>query len=180
MAPAGGGAFGLARLREPPPTEPDDPATQAVRPAVSITALAVFALLLAVLPFLAAMLQGPTLSLASVLYRTGALVFGGGHLVLPLMQGEVVSRGWLGQNQFLAGYGAVQALPGPLFSFAGFVGAAQSEAPGGWRGGLVALVAIFLPSILLVIGVLPFWDRLKSQPGARGALAGVNAVVVGV
>jgi chromate transporter len=74
----------------------------------------------------------------------------------------------------------VQALPGPLFSFAGFVGAAQQVAPGGWRGGLVALVAIFLPSLLLVLGVLPFWDRLKAQPGARGALAGVNAVVVGV
>ena len=83
-------------------------------------------------------------------------------------------------DPFLAGYGAVQALPGPLFSFAGFVGAAQDVAPGGWRGGLVALGSIFLPSLLLVVGVLPFWDRLKGRPAARGALAGVNAVVVGV
>src|SRR5690606_9803794 len=81
---------------------------------------------------------------------------------------------------FLAGYGAMQALPGPLFSFAGFVGAAQEFAPGGWRGGLVAVTAIFLPSLLLIVGVLPFWDRLKVRPGARGALAGVNAVVVGL
>jgi chromate transporter len=101
-------------------------------------------------------------------------------VVLPLLQSEIVGRGWLDQDTFLGGYGAVQALPGPLFSFAGFVGAAQQVAPGGWRGGLVALIAIFLPSLLLVVGVLPFWDRLKSQPAARGALAGVNAVVVGV
>jgi chromate transporter len=115
-----------------------------------------------------------------VLYRTGALVFGGGHVVLPMMQSEVVGRGWLDRNTFLGAYGAAQALPGPLFSFAGFVGAAQQEAPGGWQGGLVALVAIFLPSLLLVLGVLPFWDRLKHQPAARGALAGLNAVVVGI
>jgi chromate transporter len=86
----------------------------------------------------------------------------------------------MGLDPFLAGYGAVQALPGPLFSFAGFVGSAQQVAPGGWRGGLTAIVAIFLPSLLLVVGVLPFWDRLKVRPGARAAVAGVNAVVVGV
>jgi chromate transporter len=97
-----------------------------------------------------------------------------------LLQSEIVGRGWMETDPFLAGYGAVQALPGPLFSFAGFVGAAQGVAPGGWRGGLVALVAIFLPSMLLIVGVLPFWDRLKGRPGARAALAGVNAVVVGV
>ena len=148
--------------------------------AVSGGALAVFVLLLGLLPFLAAWLGSPSLGLASVFYRTGALVFGGGHVVLPLLQSEVVGRGWLDQETLLGGYGAVQALPGPLFSFAGFVGAAEQVAPGGWRGGLVALVAIFLPSLLLVVGVLPFWDRLKSQPSARGALAGVNAVVVGV
>jgi chromate transporter len=113
-------------------------------------------------------------------YRSGALVFGGGHVVLPLLQSEVVGRGWLDQETFLAGYGAVQALPGPLFSFAAFVGAAQDAGPGGWRGAAVALTAIYLPSLLLVPAVLPFWDRLKARPGARGALAGVNAVVVGV
>ncbi len=181
LALAAGALFGLLMLRdEPIPATPDDPATHVVPPAVSFAALAVFALLLAALPFLAAWLQDPTLGLASVFYRTGALVFGGGHVVLPLLQTEIVGRGWMDQAPFLAGYGAMQALPGPLFSFAGFVGAAQQFAPGGWRGGLVAIVAIFLPSILLVIGVLPFWDRLKGRPAARAALAGVNAVVVGV
>jgi chromate transporter len=180
LALIAGGLFGLALLREPAPATPDAPQTQAIPPAVSITALAVFALLLGLLPFLAGALQSPTLGLASVFYRTGALVFGGGHVVLPLLQSEVVGRGWLDRDTFLAGYGAVQALPGPLFSFAGFVGAAQHVAPGGWRGGLTALTAIFLPSLLLVLGVLPFWDRLKTRPAARGAMAGVNAVVVGL
>jgi chromate transporter len=180
LAIVAGAAFGFAWLREPVSEPPDDPGTQAVAPAVSVTALAIFALLLALLPFLAAWLDSPTLSLASVFYRTGALVFGGGHVVLPVLQQEIVRRDWLDQTSFLAGYGAVQALPGPLFSFAGFVGAAQTIAPAGWRGGLVALGAIFLPSLLLVVGVLPFWDRLKRRPDARGALAGVNAVVVGI
>jgi chromate transporter len=181
MALSAGALFGLAWLRDDTtPAAPDDPGTRAVSPAVSAAALALFALILGVLPFVAAYLQDPTLSLASVFYRTGALVFGGGHVVLPLLQTEIVGRGWMAQDPFLAGYGAVQALPGPLFSFAGFVGAAQDLAPGGWRGGLVALFAIFLPSLLLVVGVLPFWDRLKVRPGARAALAGINAVVVGV
>ena len=181
LALSAGAIFGLAMLRdEPVPAIPDDDATHKVSPAAALSALAVFALILGALPFLAAWLQNPTLGLASAFYRTGALVFGGGHVVLPLLQSEIVGRGWLDQDTFLAGYGAVQALPGPLFSFAGFVGAAQEVAPGGWRGGLVALAAIFLPSILLVVGVLPFWDRLKGRPAARGALAGVNAVVVGV
>ena len=104
---------------------------------VSTGALAVFALLLGLLPFLAALLNSPSLGLASVFYRAGALVFGGGHVVLPMLQSEVVSRGWLNLDDFLGGYGAVQALPGPLFSFAGFVGAAQEVAPGGWRGGRI-------------------------------------------
>jgi chromate transporter len=180
LALAAGAVFGLVMLREPDTAAPDDPATHQIPHLVAGAALSVFVLLLGVLPFLAAWLDDPTLSLASVFYRTGALVFGGGHVVLPLLQSEVVGRGWLDQDAFLGGYGVVQALPGPLFSFAGFVGAAQQVAPGGWQGGLVALVAIFLPSLLLVLGVLPFWDRLKTQPGARGALAGVNAVVVGV
>jgi chromate transporter len=181
LALAAGALFGLAFLRdEPVPTIPDDAATHKVSPSAAAGALVVFALVLGGLPFLAAWLQDPTLGLASVFYRTGALVFGGGHVVLPLLQSEIVGRGWLDQDTFLAGYGAVQALPGPLFSFAGFVGAAQGIAPGGWAGGLVALAAIFLPSMLLVVGVLPFWDRLKGRPAARGALAGVNAVVVGV
>ena len=171
---ATGALFGMAFLREPGELIPDE--APAGSTTVSLLALTAFALLLGVLPFLAAWSQDPSLSLASVFYRTGALVFGGGHVVLPLLQNEVVARGWVGQNEFLAGYGAIQALPGPLFAFAGFVGTAA----GGWPAGLIALVAIFLPSLLLVVGVLPFWDRLKLQPGARAAVAGVNAVVVGV
>jgi len=180
LALAAGAAFGSAFLRETAPTPADDPVTHQVPPAVSAAALAAFVFLLGALPLLAATLDDPTLGLASVFYRTGALVFGGGHVVLPLLQSEIVGRGWLDQDSFLGGYGAVQALPGPLFSFAGFVGAAQEIAPGGWAGGLTALVSIFLPSLLLVVGVLPFWDRLKTQAGMRGALAGVNAAVVGV
>ncbi|HEY0435640.1 MAG TPA: chromate efflux transporter [Phenylobacterium sp.] len=180
MVMAAGALFGMAFLQETGPSAPDDAATHVVPPGVSLGALAAFGLLLAVLPFAAALLNDPTLGLASVFYRTGALVFGGGHVMLPLLQTEIVGRGWLDLDTFLGGYGAVQALPGPLFSFAGFVGAAQGVAPGGWQGGLVAVLAIFAPSLLLVVGVLPFWDRLKSRPVARGAMAGVNAVVVGL
>jgi chromate transporter len=173
---AAGAVIGLILLREPAPEAGDDPVSEALSPTPAIVALCLFAVLLGLLPFLAALTQDPDIGLASVLYRTGALVFGGGHAVLPLLQNEIVNRGWIGQEQFLAGYGAVQALPGPLFSFAGFVGAET----GGWRSGLVALAAIFLPGLLLVAGVLPFWDRLKGQPAARAAVGGVNAVVVGV
>lgn len=180
LALVAGGLFGLAFLREEVAVPPDDPGARQIPARVSIGALIAFGLLLAILPFGAVLLDNPTLSLASVFYRTGALVFGGGHVVLPLLQSEVVDRGWLDVHTFLGGYGAVQAVPGPLFSFAGFVGAAQTAAPGGWQGGLVALVAIFLPSLLLVVGLLPFWDRMKRQPAARAAMVGLNAVVVGL
>jgi len=180
LALAAGGLFGFALLREAAPPVPDEATAGAIRPAHSAAALAIFAALLIALPLLAALLQAPLLGLASVFYRTGALVFGGGHVVLPLLQADVVGRGWLAQDVFLAGYGAAQAMPGPLFAFAGFAGAAQTYAPAGVVGGLVALVAIFAPSLLLVVGVLPFWDRLKTVPAARGALSGVNAVVVGL
>lgn len=178
-----GGLFGLLWLREEPQDVPaaDAAATPAAVPrAVSVGALVVFGLLLVALPFAAALLQDPSLGLASVFYRTGALVFGSDHVVLPLLARDIVGRGWLDQETFLAGYGAAQALPGPLFAFSGFVGATQTYAPGGWTGGLVALIAISLPGLLLIVGVLPFWDRLKVHPHARGALAGVNAVVVGL
>jgi len=174
-----GGLFGLAFLKQAAaPAVPSDYPPGRRRWAAAV--LVLFVVLLVGLPPLAAALRDPTLAMASVFYRTGALVFGGGHVVLPLLQAEVVERGWMPRDAFLAGYGAVQALPGPLFSFAAYVGAAQRFAPGGWFGGLVALVAIYLPGLLLVLGVLPFWERLKTRPGARAALAGVNAAVVGV
>jgi chromate transporter len=113
-------------------------------------------------------------------YRSGALVFGGGHVVLPLLQAEVVPPGWVKNEQFLAGYGATQAVPGPLFTFAAFLGATSRYAPNGWLGGFLALVAIFLPAFLLVIGTLPFWNMLRSRRAFQSALAGVNAAVVGL
>ena len=173
------GAFGLAWLQEPGPAA----ASTAPEPIHSRSGagwLTAFAALLFGMPVAAHALGSPTLDLVSVFYRAGSLVFGGGHVVLPLLEGEIVGRGWMTRDAFLAGYGAAQAVPGPLFSFAGYVGAVQHHAVDGWRGGLVALVAIFLPSLLLMLGVLPAWSRLKARPSARGALAGINAAVVGL
>ena len=130
------------------------------------------------LPAVGAISQNSIAALA--FYRTGALVFGGGHVVLPLLQETVVKPGWVARDDFLAGYGAAQAFPGPLFTFAAFLGAKSNVGPGGVTGALVALIAIFLPGMLLVYGVLPFWDRLRTETCVRGALNGVNAAVVGV
>lgn len=175
-----GGLFGFAMLRGEGGEAPEDALGEAVDPRSALWALGLFAGLLVGLPILASLLQNPGLGLASVFYRTGSLVFGGGHVVLPLLEREIVDRRWLDHDSFLMGYGVMQALPGPLFSFAGYVGASQSYGPNGVTGGLIALFAIFLPSLLLVVGVLPFWDRLKREGWARGALAGVGAAVVGV
>lgn len=142
--------------------------------------LAAFALLLAGLPLLARDTAAPTLQLVDTFYRAGSLVFGGGHVVLPLLETSVVRGGWLDADTFLAGYGAAQALPGPLFTFSAFLGAAAGRGPGGVGGGLVALLAVFLPSWLLVLGVLPWWERLRGRAGVRAALAGTNAAVVGL
>jgi len=175
-----GGLFGLALLRDIPAEIAPDDTFQTVDRQSAVIALGLFVLLLVGLPLLANLLNNPGLGLASVFYRIGSLVFGGGHVVLPLMEREIVDRRWLSQDDFLAGYGVMQALPGPLFSFAGFVGAAQRYGPGGIAGGLIALFSIFLPSLLLITGVLPFWDQLKRVAWARGVLAGVGATVVGV
>jgi chromate transporter len=113
-------------------------------------------------------------------YRSGSLVFGGGHVVLPLLQQEVVTPGWISSEQFLAGYGAAQAVPGPLFSFSAFLGAAMQPAPNGVAGAVIALVAIFLPSFLLTIATLPSWGAVRTRPAAQAALRGVNAGVVGI
>jgi chromate transporter len=115
-----------------------------------------------------------------VFYRTGSLVFGGGHVVLPLLQASVVPPGWVSNDTFLAGYGAAQAVPGPLFTFAAYLGAVMGPQPNGWAGAALCLIAVFLPSFLLVFGVLPFWDGLRRKPAAQAALRGVNAAVVGL
>jgi chromate transporter len=113
-------------------------------------------------------------------YRAGSLVFGGGHVVLPLLEAVVVPPGWVTEEQFLAGYGAAQAVPGPLFTFAAYLGAVESPQPNGVAGGLLTLAAIFLPSLLLLVGTLPLWDALRRRPAFQSALRGVNAAVVGL
>ena len=147
---------------------------------VAVTALALFFVLLVGLPFLAAASSSHTLALVDSFYRSGSLVFGGGHVVLPLLQAEVVPPGWVSNDAFLAGYGAAQAVPGPLFTFAAYLGAVMGPAPNGWLGAAICLVAIFVPSFLLVVGALPFWDALRHLRWVRKALLGVNAAVVGL
>ncbi len=142
--------------------------------------LSLFFVLLIGLPVLASLQPSPTMAMVDAFYRAGSLVFGGGHVVLPLLQAEVVPSGWVNNEAFLAGYGAAQAVPGPLFTFAAFLGASSAGAPSGWLGGGIALVAIFVPSFLLVAGALPFWEQLRRSPRTQAALAGVNAAVVGL
>jgi len=148
--------------------------------AMGTAALVLFFALLFGLPLAAAAYPSHTLAIFDSFYRTGSLVFGGGHVVLPLIQSEVVPPGWVGNDAFLAGYGAAQAVPGPLFTFAAYLGTVSGPAPNGWLGALICLVAIFLPSFLLTLGVLPFWDDLRRVRKVRSALVGVNAVVVGL
>ena len=142
--------------------------------------LGVFAVLLVGLPIAAAAVPARALDVADAFYRAGALVFGGGHVVLPLLEAEVVGTGWVAPEAFLAGYGAAQALPGPLFSFAAYLGAVQDAPPNGLVGATIALIAIFLPGLLLMAGVLPFWDAVRTRPAVRAAMRGANAAVVGI
>ena len=142
--------------------------------------LAAFATILATAPVLAHLTGSHGIALFDAFYRSGALVFGGGHVVLPLLQAETVPRGWISNDAFLAGYGAAQAVPGPLFSFAAYLGWVSGPSPNGAAGASIALVAVFLPGLLLVAGALPFWDAIRSRPGAQAALRGTNAAVVGI
>jgi len=142
--------------------------------------LALFFILLVGLPLLAAAMPSHPVTVFEAFYRTGSLVFGGGHVVLPLLQAAVVPPGWVSNDAFLAGYGAAQAVPGPLFTFAAYLGAAMIPQPNGWAGAALCLTAVFLPSFLLVLGVLPFWEDLRRKPAVQRALRGVNAAVVGL
>ena len=142
--------------------------------------LALFFAILIGLPLLVAVYPAHSLKLFDAFYRAGSLVFGGGHVVLPLLQASVVPPGWVSNDSFLAGYGAAQAVPGPLFTFAAYLGAVMGPQPNGWAGAALCLVAMFLPAFFLTLGALPFWDDLRRRPGAQSALRGVNAAVVGL
>ena len=143
--------------------------------------LALFFILLAGLPFLSQLLpQNQYLSTGDAFYRAGSLVFGGGHVVLPLLESYTVQEGWIDESSFLAGYGAAQALPGPLFAFSSFLGTSIDQGPGGISGGVYALIMIYVPAWLLVLGAIPFWSSLRKINAARAALLGANAAVVGL
>jgi chromate transporter len=147
---------------------------------IGIAAWCIFFALLFGLPLLRQIQPNHALEVFDSFFRVGSLVFGGGHVVLPMLQTEVVGPGWITNEQFVAGYGATQAVPGPLFTFSAYLGAVMGPEPNGWTGAMLALVAIFLPSFLLVAGALPFWDVLRSVPSFQSALKGINAAVVGL
>ena len=174
----GGALIGRVLLMAPvaPPTGPEP---SPVSRRTGMICLSAFVALLLGLPLLVGW-GGQPVALFEAFYRSGALVFGGGHVVLPLLDATVVEPGWVSTDQFIAGYGAAQAVPGPLFTFAGYLGTVSGPAPNGVAGASIALVAIFLPSFLLIFGTLPFWERLRAWTGFRRALTGTNAAVVGI
>jgi chromate transporter len=171
-----GAAAGAWLCREVPAMAASTRLAIPVPRGLAVTALVLFAVLLIGLPIAAALWASPALARAEAFYRAGALVFGGGHVVLPLLHASVVEPGWVTEAAFLSGYGAAQAVPGPLFTFAAYLGAIMM----GWAGAALCLVAVFLPGLLLVLSVLPFWARLGRGALMRAALRGVNAAVVGV
>ncbi|MGJ5724191.1 chromate efflux transporter [Brevibacterium sp. H602] len=180
-----GGVLGLVWLKRPDKSrkEKESPGSKVgSRGArrLGIASLIAFAALLLGLPALTAATGDATIRLIDIFYRAGALVFGGGHVVLPLLEAELVPTGLVDHDTFLAGYGAAQAVPGPLFTFAAFLGASMTTGPAGILGAGIALLAIFLPAGLLVVGILPFWERLRAWEPATAALTGVNAAVVGL
>ncbi|MCC5014521.1 chromate efflux transporter [Legionella sp. 31fI33] len=175
----GGGLLGWWLLT--PPTQlPHCSLSVPINKKRGLVCLTLFFLLLFLLPLLALETESYVTTLFAGFYRAGALVFGGGHVVLPLLQTLVVPSGWVTNNQFLAGYGIAQALPGPLFTFAAYLGALSTQTPAGFVGASIALIAIFLPSFLLIIGTLPFWEVLRNHFVIQRAMLGVNAAVVGL
>ncbi|HEX2861480.1 MAG TPA: chromate efflux transporter [Lacunisphaera sp.] len=177
-----GGLIGWWLWRDRP--APSPAATPVPSPATALPSgvppLVLFFVLLIALPWAARLGEAPWLEMFDRFYRAGSLVFGGGHVVLPLLEREVVAPGWVTHDQFLAGYGVAQAVPGPLFSFSAYLGAVSPHGPGGIAGGCWALAAVFLPALLLVAGTLPFWQRLRTHRAAQAALRGANAAVVGI
>ena len=180
---AAAAVMGAALLRDASET-PDRPAATPIRSRMTgIAMLAVFLALLFGLPVVAQAVQSGNLDAVTSFYRVGSLVFGGGHVVLPLLEAELVPTGWTSTDTFLAGYGAAQAIPGPMFALTGYLGNVIDPGQGyvgGWLGGILAIVAVFLPSFLLLGAALPYWDALRSRDRVRAALTGVNAAVVGL
>lgn len=174
-----GGIIGW-RFLPAPGTNTVAPFSLDISRTTAILCSSLFVGLLVLLPLVALATGNHTIALISSFYRSGALVFGGGHVVLPLLQQAVVPQGWVSDGMFLAGYGAAQAVPGPLFTFAAYLGAVMASPPNGWTGGLLCLGAIFLPSFLVVVGLVPFWDPLRRQAAVQSALKGINAAVVGI
>ncbi|HEX4994446.1 MAG TPA: chromate efflux transporter [Methylomirabilota bacterium] len=175
-----GAAAGAWLCRQPGAIVASERLAVPIPRALAVAALALFALLLIGLPIAAAVTPVPALAVAEAFYRAGAFVFGGGHVVLPLLHASVVEPGWVSEDAFLSGYGAAQAVPGPLFTFAAYLGAIMTVPPAGWPGAALCLVAIFLPGLLLVLGVLPFLVTLGRVALMPASLRGVNAAVVGV
>ncbi|NBI28008.1 chromate efflux transporter [Chengkuizengella marina] len=170
------GLFFLSKSGQSPSTNIHVP----VHKSTAVISLVIFAGLLIVLPILTVIQPTFLLSLFDSFYRVGSLVFGGGHVVLPLLQSEVVNPGWVTNDQFIAGYGATQAVPGPLFTFSAYLGAVMDTNMNAILVALIAVIAIFLPSFLLVIGVIPFWNVIRQKQQFQSALMGINAAVVGI
>ncbi len=163
-----------------PSAAPAAPLATGVSRRVAVASLALFTILLVGLPLYRSLGAPQAVALFSAFYRSGALVFGGGHVVLPLLQDAFEAPGWVGNDAFLAGYGAAQAVPGPLFTFAAYLGAVVGPSPHGVTGALIGLLGIFLPGILILLGTLPFWDALRARTDAQAAMRGINAAVVGL
>jgi chromate transporter len=180
LAILAGAVLGRLLLRDDRAGPPRPPIDLGIGRRGAIAAVVLALALLVALPLARRATDAHVASMTSGFYQSGALVFGGGHVVLPLLHARTVDPGWVGDGDFVAGYGAVQAVPGPLFTFAAYLGAVQGPEPNGAAGGTLALVAIFLPGLLLLVGAAPVWTALRTRPGSAAALAGVNAAVVGV
>ncbi|WP_432360770.1 chromate efflux transporter [Sporosarcina sp. UB5] len=169
------GFVGYALYRKEKAPKPE-PINLSFGKKTGVAAWTIFFLLLIVVPAIRTFIENTFISIFDIFYRVGSIVFGGGHVVLPMLEREVVPAGWMDAETFIAGYGAAQAVPGPLFTLAGYLGQLMN----GPSGAAVAVIAMFLPSFLLVIGTLPFWSAIRSKPGIQAALKGVNAAVVGI
>jgi chromate transporter len=174
-----GGIAGWLLLKEST-TLPHEPIRTPMGQRAGGLILACFLALLIILPVTASRSDSQSLKMFDSFFRAGSLVFGGGHVVLPLLKAEVVNPGWVTSDAFMAGYGAAQAVPGPLFTFSAYLGAISKIPPAGWLGAFICLIAVFLPSFLLIMGALPFWEKLRRVEAMRFAMQGINAAVVGL